>query len=1255
MATAAAPAAAPTVPGQIVGDLNDPDYINWYKANRALHCTIDVLRNVCFAEIQNYHYSLLLKHGPGTCSKPCSHSDIITHGKWGSWSIPCPNNVCSKWLSDIVRGRSTKSTRLNWQNSEFSQWQTTPWQLAKVFMDHGQDRSCVAPADTDAAGIMQMLINFKSFGNTMDTTKVDAVRKVRNELMHNTNMKVSSADLSRYIKTMITLLQDPIKLLQDKASQDAVTEITQIETDVIEVNDQAFLKQERTIWKTHIAGQADDNKQELHKVINTNTNLESRLQGVVQDIVVLKADVKSLDEKTGEVREEVKDLGKKTDEVREEVKDVAKQLDEKTDEVREEVKDLGKKTYEVREEVKDVAKQLDEKTGEVREEVKDLGKKTDEVREEVKDVAKQLDEKTGEVREEVKDLGKKTDGVREEVKDVTKRLDEKTVEVDEMKAQMQKYDRLQQKIDVEQARIDNHEHGQQDHEQRLQDRKMFMKTVEVIYVQFTQLYERDQFTQLYERDQFTQLYERDQFTQLYERDQFTQLYERDQFTQLYKWDQFTQLYERDQFTQLYERDQFTQLYERDQFTQLYERDQFTQLYERDQFTKLYKDSSLDDMFVELRLQKSQTTKLPETLGYRDVVKMQEIMQSVDPIQVSQLFDKLHDRQAPRNVLILGKAGIGKTTLVKQIAKQWAEKKLWNDDVEYLFVITLRELRQERKLTLGDILLGGLGLTEEEKSEALKQLCKNSHRIMIFLEAMDEASYFKYETKLQRDCSMEVDVNTLLSSIIGNAVLPGAKVIITSRPNYNIPSAMCPRTAELYGFPQESIKKYIHKFCGEDTAVEKFITGYLQNNVNIATLCYLPVQANFVCACLANMYSSTHSEDKPSVNTMSQLYVFAVINLAKNLHPSLKDVKEQVDAKKIFAKVGNSFKKHADLAKNCTMSKPLRIIIYEDDLDEYHISNTDKHTGFLAESTTRDLIPCGLKRPCWTYQHLTIQELFAAVGLLRGPPEDLLKLIDDETSVSQHEVLITFITGLLCDPHIAYFVRCLEPAKDQLEPRTFIEKLAGWKNHSLDIHLFKQLCDGLEQNRSIQELNLSNNRGLLKTVEAAEVLGRALTAMTHLRELALDSCGLSRQTLTVILTGLTRGPGGHQLEVLRNIIYFVVWNYNRGLLKTVEAGRELGDTLGTMTRLRRLLLERCDLTDQSLTALLTGLTRHGGQRLEYLSCGFNPLTDASRDTFRRLLTRCPELRIKLYFCQLSDECGRQLREEFGVRRFHWRLY
>ena len=175
MAAAPSAAAAPTVTGAVVGDLNNTDYLNWLKANKALHCTIDVLRQVCFTEMQNFHNLLLQKHGDAQCSVPCSHSDIRPHGKLESWSIPCPSSVCSDWLADIVRGRIKKSTRLSWQNSDFSQWQKEPWQIAKIYMDHGQDVACVNPADTDAAGIVRLMLNFDGFKNVLDTTKVDAV------------------------------------------------------------------------------------------------------------------------------------------------------------------------------------------------------------------------------------------------------------------------------------------------------------------------------------------------------------------------------------------------------------------------------------------------------------------------------------------------------------------------------------------------------------------------------------------------------------------------------------------------------------------------------------------------------------------------------------------------------------------------------------------------------------------------------------------------------------------------------------------------------------------------------------------------------------------------------------------------------------------------------------------------------------------------------------------------------------------------
>ena len=175
MATARPAAAASAAAGTVVGDLNDPEYVNWCKTIGALDRSIDVLRHVCLSEIESFHDMLVQKHTTSPCGKPCTHSDIIYHSKGGSWSITCPNKVCSRWLPDIVRERATKSTRLYWLNSDVSQWQTQPWQLAKPFMDSVQDRACIDPADTDATGILQLLLNCKRFKVIMDTKKVDAV------------------------------------------------------------------------------------------------------------------------------------------------------------------------------------------------------------------------------------------------------------------------------------------------------------------------------------------------------------------------------------------------------------------------------------------------------------------------------------------------------------------------------------------------------------------------------------------------------------------------------------------------------------------------------------------------------------------------------------------------------------------------------------------------------------------------------------------------------------------------------------------------------------------------------------------------------------------------------------------------------------------------------------------------------------------------------------------------------------------------
>ena len=433
------------------------------------------------------------------------------------------------------------------------------------------------------------------------------------------------------------------------------------------------------------------------------------------------------------------------------------------------------------------------------------------------------------------------------------------------------------------------------------------------------------------------------------------------------------------------------------------------------------EAALEDMFVQLLLQQYSTTHLPETPGYRDVEELQKLMQSSTPIAVSQLFDQLHDKLAPRSVLILGRAGVGKSTLMKQVARLWATGEIWKD-IEYLFLITLRQLQQGRKWTLADLLLDGLPLNPAEKQVAVELLMKHTSRILFIQEGLDEIDFNNLKGRdLQRDCDKDTDLTTILSSITCNVMLKGAKVIVTSRPNNNVPE--CNRKTELYGFTKESIQTYIHKFSGGNNELETFIKHYLRDNVNIGTLCYLPVQCNFVCAYLSDMYSATHGEDTASipcedvsaVRTMTRLYVLAAINMAKKhwkKHiPSLEHERTFDD------KLGKTVRCHAELAKHCTMSTPLQIITYEEDLKTFGISEEDRHTGFLAESETKRLKGRFTHRihRCWSFHHLSIQEMFAAVGLLLGPREELMKLAEDKTSARQREMLIKFVVGLWCDP------------------------------------------------------------------------------------------------------------------------------------------------------------------------------------------------------------------------------------------------
>ena len=464
---------------------------------------------------------------------------------------------------------------------------------------------------------------------------------------------------------------------------------------------------------------------------------------------------------------------------------------------------------------------------------------------------------------------------------------------------------------------------------------------------------------------------------------------------------------------------------------------------RDMVLDMEGDAPLDEVYVELRLQQYDTENLPETLNYRDVVDMERRMQWSPVVLLPNLFDKRNDRVAPKKLLIRGKAGVGKTTLVRRIVSQWAVGNLWKDQFSYVFVVTLRELLQDKTWTLSELLLDGLPLSSSDKRVAFGEMCINPKDVLCLVDGLDEIPY-DHKSSHARDCNAPIDLSLMLSSVIGNSMLPDATILVTSRPNMQLPMHSFKLTVELYGFPRDSIYKYVSIFSAGNNHLEQFIRKNFEENPNLITYCYIPLQCQFVCQSLADICSQGVDGDVPVIQTITQLYLNATINSAHKLHPGLKYNHADMDVEDVLQVIADPFRKYADLAKHCVMTTPLRIIFYKGDLRRVGLREDNAHDmqcGVMTQSRKRDTNAPRMTSICWSFNHLTLQEYFSAIGLFQGSTDDIWQLLVDRFSIHKHEVVISFLAGLSGDQRNAYYMNHLLSSEVSLDHQELVKKVA----------------------------------------------------------------------------------------------------------------------------------------------------------------------------------------------------------------------
>nr|XP_054309140.1 protein NLRC5 isoform X2 [Pongo pygmaeus] len=324
------------------------------------------------------------------------------------------------------------------------------------------------------------------------------------------------------------------------------------------------------------------------------------------------------------------------------------------------------------------------------------------------------------------------------------------------------------------------------------------------------------------------------------------------------------------------------------------------------------------------------------------------------VSISDLFNTRVNK-GPRVTVLLGKAGMGKTTLAHRLCQKWAEGHL--DCFQALFLFEFRQLNLITRFLTPSELLFDLYLSPESDHDAVFQyLEKNADQVLLIFDGLDEA--------LQ---PMGPDgpgpVLTLFSDLCHGTLLPGCRVMATSRPG-KLPACLPAEAAMVHmlGFDGPRVEEYVNHFFSAQPSREGALVE-LQTNGRLRSLCAVPALCQVACLCLHHLLPDhAPGQSVALLPTRTQLYMQMVLALSPPGHLPTTSLLDLGEVALRGLETG-------------------KVIFYAKDITPPLIAFGATHsllTSFCIRTGP------GHQQTGYAFTHLSLQEFLAALHLMASP-------------------------------------------------------------------------------------------------------------------------------------------------------------------------------------------------------------------------------------------------------------------------------